>query len=365
MDGNLDHNLGDPPPTAVGAGRPARSWRRRLRRTAIVLAVLAVLGGLIGVGTSFLLASQLTGKVQRIDGAFKGVNPSTRPSAAPSGRGVQTILALGLDVRSTGQTTGRDATDPQAAEDGDRSDTIMLIRFDPDQHSAAVVSLPRDSWVPIPGHGTMKINAAYALGGPSLLISTVELLTDIRVDHFMVIDFAGFKSVVDTLDGVDVQVAATTSLSGVTFHEGVNHLDGTQALAYVRQRYGLPAGDLDRIRRQQSFLRAVMTKVATINPAGDPLQTYRLLDEMTRAVTVDDGYTDSDLRDLAVSATKLHGGDVWFLLAPVTGTGWEGDQSVVYLDAARDNVLWQALSDGTMPAYVDAHRDDLLPAVTP
>jgi anionic cell wall polymer biosynthesis LytR-Cps2A-Psr (LCP) family protein len=165
---------------------------------------------------------------------------------------------------------------------------------------------------------------------------------------------------------VDVQIAsATTDTSGNTFHQGSNHLNGKQALAYVRQRHGLPAGDLDRVRRQQSFLRAVMTKIATINPTGDPLQTYRLLDAMTKAVTVDDGYTNDELRTLALDAVRLGSGNVWFLTAPVRGTGWEGDQSVVYLDPTRDNPLWQALSEDSMAGYVSAHRTDLLPSSTP
>ena len=362
--GELDNILaGQPPSGGQRAPRTGR-WRRRLKRIVVVGLVLAITGTVAGLGAGYLIESHLSGNLHRITGAFSGVNPSTRPSAGAGN--VQTILAVGLDVRSPDQTTGLSATDPQAAEGGERSDTIMLIRFDPDQHSASVVSIPRDSWVPVPGKGTMKINAAYALGGPSLLISTVELLTDVRIDHFMLVDFAGFRSIVDILQGVDVQVASqTTDLSGVVFHAGTNHLDGTQALAYVRQRYGLPAGDLDRVRRQQSFLRAVMTKIASTNPAGDPVQTYRLLDAMTQAVSVDDGYTTGQLRSLALAAARLGTGSVWFLTAPVTGTGWEGDQSVVYLDAARDNQLWQALSTDAMRAYVNAHAADLLPASTP
>ena len=96
-----------------------------------------------------------------------------------------------------------------------------------------------------------KINAAYAFGGPSLLIRTVENLTALRIDHFAVVDFAGFRSVVDAVGGIDVGISAATNNDGVDFHQGVNHLDGTQALAYVRQRYGLADGDLDRAQRQQ------------------------------------------------------------------------------------------------------------------
>jgi LCP family protein required for cell wall assembly len=333
--------------------------KRRLRQLAAVVLVLAVLGGIAGLGAAYLLASHLSGNVHRID-AFDGLDPSTRPSPAPADDGTETFLALGVDVRSDYPTTGDAAVDPDSAMNDARSDAIMLIRFNPDQHYASVVSIPRDSWVPIPGHGTNKINAAYAFGGPSLLIATVEKLTNIRVDHFLLVDFAGFKSIVDSLRGVDVQVAESTDVSGVMFHKGLNHLDGTEALAYVRQRHGLPGSDFDRVRRQQNFLRAVMTKVAKINPAGDPLRTYRLLDAMTQAVTVDDQISTAELRDLALSAAKLRSGSVWFLTAPVKGTGWEGNQSVVYLNTARANELWKAMRENTMSAYVAAHKSDLL-----
>jgi LCP family protein required for cell wall assembly len=350
-------------PTADPGRGPGR-WRRRARRLAMVGLILTITGAVAGLVGGYLIDSHLSGNVHRVPGAFQGIDPSARPSSNPAVHS-QTTLAVGLDVRSADQTTGDAATDPQASA-GERSDTIMLIRFDPAKQSASVVSIPRDSWVPIPGKGTMKINAAYALGGPPLLISTVEQLTGVRIDHFMVIDFAGFRSVVNALGGVDVQVAAaTTDLAGTHLRQGANHLDGTEALAYVRQRHGLPQGDLDRIRRQQSFLRAVLTKMAAVNPAGDPLKTYQLLDAMTKAVTVDDGYTDDQLRALALDAAGLRAGKVWFLTAPVRGTGWEGDQSVVYLDPTRDADLWRALGNDTMPEYVDAHRADLLPAETP
>lgn len=362
MSGELDKLFGQQPqPEAEPDQGPGR-WRRRTRRLVMVGLVLVTAGAVTGLAGAYVVGAHFSSNVRRVTGAFDGIDPSTRPSTNPASPS-QTVLAVGLDARSPDQTTGEAATAAQAYLGGDRSDTIMLIRFDPAKQSASTVSIPRDSWVSIPGKGTMKINAAYALGGPPLLISTVEQLTGVRVDHFMVVDFAGFRSVVDAVGGVEVQVAATTAAGATQFQEGANHLDGTQALAYVRQRYGLPEGDLDRIRRQQNLLRAVLTKVAVTNPTGDPLRTYEVLDTVTKAVTVDDGYTEGELRGLALDAARLRTGDVWFLTAPVSGTGWEGDQSVVYLDTTRSAELWQALRAGTMSEYVDAHRDSLLPEV--
>ncbi len=360
-------------PTGTGTGvtvTVGRAGRRRgrwfwPRRLAVVALVLTVTAGATVLAAGYLVGTHLSGNVKRISGAFDGVPADDRPVATVTAHS-QTILAVGLDVRAPDQTTGLAGTDPGAARRGDRSDTIMLVRINTKTRSAAIVSIPRDCWVPIPGHGHMKINAAYSLGGPSLLIRTVEQLTGVRVDHFMVIDFAGFKSIVDYLGGVDVQVATgTTDLGGVRFQPGSNHLDGTRALAFVRQRYGLPGGDLDRIRRQQSFLRAVLTKVAATDAAGDPVRTYRLLDAITVAVTVDDTYTNAELRALALEAVRLRGGNVWFLVAPISKSGWEGDQSVLYLNQTSSAELWQAFQADAMDGYAAAHPGNLLGSVTP
>ena len=161
----------------------------------------------------------------------------------------------------------------------------MLASVAADRTSAAVVSIPRDSWVTIPGHGQNKINAAYAFGGPSLLTQTVEQLTGVRVNHFAIVDFAGFQALVDSVGGIDVQVAQTTSDRGVTFRQGMNHLDGADALVYVRQRHGLPNGDLDRAHREQNALKAWLSKAVASGALSNPIETYRLLDAMKESVS--------------------------------------------------------------------------------
>src|SRR3712207_5857663 len=131
----------------------------------------------------------------------------------------------------------------------------MVARFSADRQHAQLISVPRDSWVDIPGHGMDKVNAAYAYGGPTLLIQTIEQLTDVRIDHYVAIDFQGLIQVTDDLGGVDFVVAETTSNGPYTFPAGVNHLDGDQARWYLGQRYGLPGGDFDRVRQQQQYLQ--------------------------------------------------------------------------------------------------------------
>ena len=336
---------------------PARHRRTaspRRRRTLLVLAAVVLMLLLLAGGTVALLLQRLGDNVERIPGAFAGLDEAARP--APIGG--TTFLLVGTDTRADGPTTGGSAVG------GDRSDALMLARLAADGTSAAVVSIPRDSWVEIPGRGPNKINAAYAFGGPSLLIKTVENLSGVHVDHFAVVDFAGFTAVVDSVGGIDVTVAQPTRDRGVDFHRGVNHLDGAQALVYVRQRYGLADGDLDRAQRQQAALRAVLGKAASSGMLADPVALYGFLDATSRVVGVDDTLTNGGLQALAFSLRDLRPANVTFLRAPVAGFGREGDQAVDHLDAAEAGRLWAALREGSVAEYVARHRDDVLGPVT-
>jgi LCP family protein required for cell wall assembly len=293
--------------------------------------------------------------VTRLPDAFHGLDAGPRPPVNDA----VTFLLVGTDSRSDQPTTGTDA--PEGVDPGSqRSDVLMLARVDPARTSASVVSIPRDSWVNIPGRGTNKINAAYAFGGPPLLIQTVERLTNIRVDHFAVIDFAGFQVMVDTVGGIDVRVAKATSHDGVEFREGPNHLDGAQALAYVRQRHDLPRGDLDRAQRQQNALRALLDKAVSGGALADPIKLYRLLDALSRSMSVDDTLSNGGIRDLGVELSGLRPRGVTFVGAPVRGLGREGTQSVVYLDDTRSAGLWEAMASGSTQAYAEHNRADSL-----
>lgn len=132
-----------------------------------------------------------------VNDVFGPLDVAQRPAATES----LTFLLVGTDSRSPEPTTGAEASGPEYVPGAQRSDVIMLFTLSPDRTGASVVSIPRDSWVPIPGRGLGKINTAYSYGGPTLLINTVEQLTQLRVDHFMVIDFAGFQQMTDAVGG--------------------------------------------------------------------------------------------------------------------------------------------------------------------
>lgn len=343
----------DAPTESFAAVPPTRRRRRPVRTVALaVLGVLVLLAG--GV---FLISERLGGNVDRVPDVFGPLDPAARPPDEPG----LTFLLMGTDSRAPEPTTGTDAA-AGVNEGSTRSDVIMLARLSADRTNAAVVSIPRDSWVDIPGRGRAKINAAYAYGGPSLLVRTVEQLTQVHVDHFAVIDFAGFQAMVDAVDGIDVRVARETSHEGVVFHAGLNHLDGAQALHYVRQRYDLPDGDLDRARRQQNALRALLSKLASSGTLTDPVALYGFLDATTRSVGVDDTLSNGGLRGLALECRGLRPSGVDFLSAPVRGLGREGAQSVVYLDDARADRLWAALRSGTVSEFVSANPAAVLGA---
>jgi LCP family protein required for cell wall assembly len=339
-----------------GAETSPSRRRRRLRRALIALGVGVLVVVLLFAGSAWYLTSRYAGNLDRVE-AFAGLDEAQRPaepSPGPAGQAPLTFLVVGSDTR---------ADVPEGETPEGRSDVMMLVRFTGDRQNAQVISLPRDSWVSIPGAGMAKLNAAYAWGGPSLLIQSVEALTGVRIDHYAAIDFQGFVEMTDALGGVDVQVAETTSNGPYTYEAGVNHLDGEEALYYVRQRYGLEGGDFDRVKRQQQYLRSIFAKVSEQNVFSDMGKLDGFLVALTDAMTVDESLGNKALLDMAYDLRSLRAGAVTFLTAPVAGTGREGAQSVVYLDKTRSQQMWEYLRTDSLTDHVGEFAVDTLPAV--
>ncbi|WP_138734658.1 LCP family protein [Modestobacter excelsi] len=332
--------------------RPAR-----LRRTLLALGVLGLVLATVAGGGLWFLASRYGGNVDRVGDVFADLADTPRPAASsPTDTTAAvsdpiTFLLVGSDTR-------------EAIASGDlpdaRSDAIMIARISADRQHAQVVSIPRDSWVDIPGHGKDKINAAYAFGGPTLLIQTVEQLTGVRVDHYAAIDFDGLIQVTDDLGGVDVVVQDTTSNGPYTFTAGWNHLDGDQARWYVGQRYDLAGGDFDRVKRQQNYLRAMFGKLFSQDVFSSPTQLDAALRAVTGAIAVDDELSNGDLLSIAHSLHGLDPGDVEYFTAPVLGTGTEGSASVVYLDATAGARMWGYLQTDSLGQNADEFAGEAL-----
>jgi LCP family protein required for cell wall assembly len=332
-----------------------------------VLVVLAtVLVGIVGAAAGLLLERQRAydRNIERIPAAFP--EDDGRPAPAPDppdtapGR-AENWLLVGSDRRADQSTTGDGAAEPEWRFGAQRADTIMLVHLPADRSRLYLVSFPRDAWVPIEGYGNAKINAAFSYGGPPLLITTVEQLTGVRVDHFAVLDFEGFKSMTDALGGVEVRVAETVTDPDrdVVWQAGTHHLDGAQALDFVRHRYNLPGGDFDRIKRQQAFLKALAGQVVDSGTLANPLKLNAFLEASTQAVSVDESLTVDRLRSLALQFRSVRAGDIAFMTIPVAGTGNESGQSVVYLDHDESRRLYRALRKDRLDKYVKSTNDAL------
>ncbi|SDO82835.1 cell envelope-related function transcriptional attenuator common domain-containing protein [Lentzea jiangxiensis] len=174
----------------------------------------------------------------------------------------------------------------------------MVVRLNAKGDQARVVSIPRDTMVPRPRRGAAPpaaiamFNSAFSTGGAACAVATVEQLSGIRIDHFAQIDFNGFRDVVDRLGGIDVTLpeAIDDDRSGLRLPAGSAELNGTQALIFVRTRYGIgDGGDLNRIKNQQLFMRALSEKIVNENWLASPRKTFELADVMTKSVVTDTG----------------------------------------------------------------------------
>nr|WP_255479914.1 LCP family protein [Quadrisphaera sp. RL12-1S] len=295
---------------------------------------------------------------------FSSIPAAERPAVATAAGRAQNILLIGSDSRANGD--GEDASAAAGApadqeadwtRGGQRSDVLAVLHLSADGRSAAMVSIPRDSWVPVPGYGTTKVNAAFSYGGAPLAVRTVEQLTGVRIDHVVAIDFSGFARVTDALGGVRICVPQAVSDHLGTVQAGCQVMDGQQALTYVRQRKTLPGGDFDRERRQQNWMRSVIAGATDRDLLGDPVKLTAVVRELASSVRTDDGLGEPQLLSLALAHRDLRAADVTFLQAPLAdpATGTEGSQSVVYLDTAAGAQLWQALKDDDVASWVGAH----------
>lgn len=339
-----------------GGGPPRGRRHRVLRRALISLGALTLVLALLVGGGAWYLTERYGGNIDRVANVFDGLDEGTRPAPATPARQASaepvTFLLVGSDTR----VAADEGEDPSG-----RSDAIMIARFSGDRQHAQLISIPRDSWVDIPGRGMNKINAAYSFGGPSLLIQTVEQLTQVRIDHYLAIDFDGLIQVTDDLGGVDVVVAETTSNGPYTFPAGVNQLNGDEARWYLGQRYGLPGGDFDRVRRQQQYLQSMFTKLFNTNTFTDPGRLDSALLAVTGAVAVDDTLGNRDLFGLAYAMRDLRPADVEFFTAPVLGTGMEGPASVVYLDQNAGDRMWAYLRSDSLAVNAAEFAGEALP----
>ena len=345
--------------------RPASTRRRHPVRNALIGLLICLHALLMAPLTGgHYLEHRLSSHLGRIDGVWDDLGD--RPAKPTTGSAAEAVnvLVVGTDRRSDVPTTGSEARAASWVPGAQRSDALMVLHIDADRRSAAIVSIPRDTWVNVPGHGMNKINAAFSFAGPALTIATVELLTDVRIDHLAVIDWSGFEALIDAVGGITVTVPATVTdpVRDITWAAGEHRLDGEQALAYVSQRHGLPLGDLDRIERQQVVLRTLMQDTLHQEMRKDPRMLYDFLDTVSQHLSVDSGWSTKEMVALVVSMRSFQTANLRYLTMPVAGFGTEGAQSVVYGARRQARGLWGAVIADEVEAWAARHQRRLTPS---
>ena len=294
--------------------------------------------------------------------------PGLNGAVDPDGKAVD-ILLTGNDSRA-----GASAAELRAlstANDGGsvNTDTMMVLHIPADGSQATVISFPRDSWVSIPGHGKGKINSAYSYGytdaksagksemqaqGAGLIttIRTINALTGLHIDHYMQVNLLGFYRISNAIGGVTVclnkaQNASTDSdaygsgYSGINLPKGVSTIKGSQALAFVRQRHGLPRGDLDRIVRQQYFLSAAFRKVESAGVLLNPFKLHDLLNAVGSSLLTD---PKLDLLSLGRQFALMSDGDISYVTIPNNGP------TMIYPDGVATSIV--EINNAAIPSFV-------------
>jgi LCP family protein required for cell wall assembly len=234
-----------------------------------------------------------------------------------------------------------------------------MMHVPSDHTKAYLVSIPRDLWVHVPeskdaqhGNTNAKINAAYAWGGAPLMVQTVEEYTGVRMDHVVLIDFAGFVKVTDALGGVEMNVDQTIKSIFKpyrVFNKGPNKFTGAEALDYVRQRYQFADGDFTRQKHQQQFLKALLDKAASLGTLTNPGKFKDFVSATAAALTVD---KDFSLFDLGWQFRNLRSSDLVFLVSPNKGTGTIDGESVVLGDKPKALAFYDAMGKDTLGPYL-------------
>jgi LCP family protein required for cell wall assembly len=303
--------------------RPSKQKQRRKRVLRIAIAAASSLVVLAGafVGGSYLYVQHEVGSIQRIHVAALDAKTQNQWSGGMHGSLNILLTASGLFPRQNVQTG-----------------LIELLHLNADQQGGAVISFPANLLVKVPGHGKQRLGATTALGGPSLMIETLEHLTDVRIDHYSRITYSGLSRVVGSMNGVNVVVPYPVTSFGIHFHAGVNHITAISAIPYVRQ---VAVGQVTRTALQENLFRAILHKIARRNyfVATD----WHVLNTVVRAVSVDSDLSNSQLEHLALSLGRLSSRNGLSVDVPTIGPPNAGFTTPVLLQKGLANKLWKAI----------------------
>ncbi|GAA3280831.1 hypothetical protein GCM10018962_12010 [Dactylosporangium matsuzakiense] len=346
------------PPTSGRTGRtPGNggqySGRKKIRprwgRIALVAgAGVLVLALLAGLGGYFYYRSVDAGLNR--DDPFSQITDGRPPKVVD---GALNILLLGSDSRDP---------DNKGKAGEWRTDTMIVLHIPADHQKAYLISMPRDLYVHIPkskttqyGNTNAKLNASFSWGGTPLTVQTIEEYTKVRMDHVLLIDFGGFKQVIDALGGIDMNVEKDiTSIHPPKrqFKKGMNHLNGDEALDYARQRYQFADGDFARMRHQQEMMKAILDKAVSSGTVTNPSKLNSFLKAVTKAMTVD---KDFSLADMALQFRNLRSDDLTFMVSPNDGSKKINGEDVVVPDKEKATSLYDAVVNDKMGDWTAAN----------
>lgn len=322
--------------------RPKRKKKKVWRKILVALLVIVILG-VLGVGlylwnvgrTFDNNANKLTD--EQIFG-------TQRPDDQKEDGGTN-ILLLGSDEPM-------DQVDVNDSR-GLRSDTIMVMHIPESGSDVQVMSIPRDSWVDIEGHGKAKINSALSTGGLPLAVSTISDFIGTELDHVAIIDFEGFKALTDSLGGVTVNSEQAFEKNGYTFTKGENVLDGDEALTFVRERKSFQDGDFQRARNQQAFIRGLTNEIISADTLSNPKKIQNMVKDFSPYMYVDSGLDAQYISATAFAMRDVRPGDIEFFTSPTAGVGTSSDgQSIVNVDEEELKKVQDAYKNDTLDEYV-------------
>jgi len=331
----------DTPPSSRRPGLP--KWLKVTIITALVLANVAVLGFIWVVQTGNTLFQDA-----RTDDEVAGVLDATTGSS-------RIFLVVGSDTRA-----GLDDLDNFGDFSGARGDVVMLVKVDGQNNVTRMLSIPRDLWVTIPGHGENRINAAYAFGGPSLMVETIKANLDVPINNYVEIDFVGFQALVDELGGISIAFpyAARDAKSGLDIPAGTQTLDGSEALAYARSRHyqeyqdsswrSVDASDIGRTGRQQEVMSAMLAQLkspSSIAEAGN------IAAAMSRHLTIDSNLANESVASLVWDFKGIITGSIEGETLPTTGANI-GDRSVQIAKEPEAGAMLASFRSGLSVAAV-------------
>jgi LCP family protein required for cell wall assembly len=301
---------------------------------------------LLVAGSAWGLTSYINSHLGRVNAGTTGT-----PSSGPLN-----ILVAGLDERS-GLTRRQQRLLHVGSNQGEiDTDTLMLVHVPADHRYVRVVSLPRDSWVNIPGHGMSKINAALGLGGPQLMVQTVEQATGLTINDYVEVNFLGFVKVIDALGGVNICLpyAVDDPYSGLDMSAGMHHVNGITALEFARDRHSFPTSDLARIQDQQQLVSTALSEGISSGMLANPVRLESFLSATAAAIKVDQGFNVVRLAD---ELRGLSPRDVTFTTVPLSNVNYvtpTGESAVLWNSSAAAALFNELKTDQPPPTQAPA-----------